>query len=221
MFKKDHSGVRSLKFVIFGPAGAGKTTLLKLYSFIQNHNKDGYEEEIISINNPLEETALFDQNVFSIDTTTKAPLLNYRMFAVAGQPRYKEIRSIILNGADGIILVLDFQKQNINLINPILDEIKSFQEKEYVPVIVLLNKTDLEFNQKVEMQELSELLQDSDINYLEPLYPISCIDAKDDMVEMVKIEKSMNFKKLQSVQAILKPIMVLTNRVINQKTLKF
>ncbi len=233
-FKRDLEGIPTIKLVIYGPAEAGKSTLLELYSIIRRiENPRSYSGKLASVKNPFEETALFDQNTFVVDSKQdrQGPLLKYMIYAVAGQDRYKETREIVLNGSEGVLLLLDANKAQKDRNRKIIRELKEFLGDKLgvnVPVVVALNKIDISSAIRFSRDEINQILREEGLGDKIPLFEISCLDAKDDLLEILKKEDKQsyfddngNFKKEmrpESVKNLIRPIYELTKQVIEKKT---
>ncbi len=232
-FKRDLQGVPTIKLVIYGPAEAGKSTLLELYSIIRKiENPNPYSGKLASVKNPFEETALFDQNTFVVDSSQdkQAPLLKYMIYAVAGQDRYKETRKIVLHGSEGILLLLDANKSQEKRNRGIIKELKELLEKvveREIPVVVALNKIDLVDEVRYNKNEIRQMLLDEGFDSETPLFEISCLDAKDALLEMLKKKDKNDFfdeegnfrkdKRPEPVKELIRPIYELTKLVVERK----
>lgn len=230
-FKKDLEGIPTIKLVIYGPAEAGKSTLLELYSIIRRiENPKSYSGKMASVKNPFEETALFDQNTFVVDRkeTTKSPLLKYMIYAVAGQDRYKKTREIVLKGSEGILLLLDANRAQETRNRQMMKELKEFlKEQDEIPFVVVLNKIDIDETSKFTIEEIRQILEEEGFEKDAPLFEISCLDAKDALLEILKREgkedffdKNGNFikeKRPEPVKELIRPVYELTKRVVEKK----
>ena len=129
-----------IKIVFFGPAMSGKTTTIKWLFRELNLN-----EELTSIENSVGRTMFMDFGIIPFqmgDSWT----INAHVWSATGQDFYKSTREVILVGADGIIFVADaqmnLQDENVESWN----ELKaiSLEADESLPIVVFLNKTDLQ-----------------------------------------------------------------------------
>jgi mutual gliding-motility protein MglA len=128
----------SLKIVYYGCALSGKTTSLK--SLFHGFDKG---DKLISIETTTGRTLFFDFGTLQIkggEWTVKILL-----YSATGQDFYASTRPATLSGADGIIFLVDSQKEYF------LDNVASWKElNNYysghlskIPVIICLNKQDL------------------------------------------------------------------------------
>lgn len=127
-----------VKIVYFGPAMSGKTSSLKaLMSIYKNQN------EMISIETTTGRTLVFDFGTIKI--TGKDISIKIILMTATGQDFYASTRPATIEMLDGIIFVVDSQKEFLE------DNVRSwnelflyFGERLYnIPIIVCLNKQDL------------------------------------------------------------------------------
>ncbi|MHA1230396.1 MAG: GTPase domain-containing protein [Candidatus Helarchaeota archaeon] len=144
-----------LKFVWWGPAMSGKSTTVK-YLF-KKYNR---LEELKSIETTTGRTLFFDYGdlIFTKGSWT----IKISIWTCTGQNFYSETRPTVLNGADGLIFIADAQKSLLN------DNIESWNELKgllndkisKIPLIICLNKIDLEDNDGViTVEELKKHLK--------------------------------------------------------------
>jgi small GTP-binding protein len=128
----------SLKIVYFGPALSGKTTSIKtLFSIF------GKEEQICSIESTVDRTLFFDYGTVSFQNQDWH--LKIHIYTTTGQDFYLITRLTTLRAVDGIIFVIDSQKEvyERNLIS--WKELFSYftESIEDIPIIIAFNKQDL------------------------------------------------------------------------------
>ena len=128
----------SIKIVYFGPALSGKTTSIKaLFSHF------GKKEELNSIESTVKRTLFFDYGVVTFQN--EEWFLKINIYSTTGQDFYIVTRPITLRAVDGIIFVIDSQKEAYerNLIS--WNELISyFQDSlDNIPIIIAFNKQDL------------------------------------------------------------------------------
>jgi GTPase SAR1 family protein len=138
-----------LKIVYYGMAGSGKTTILKtLYKL----TKDGKKEiipisDLQKIDRESGATLYFDRGIFQ---STKTKKVYYRVYTVAGQRAFSQLRAKVFNQldaeTDAVIFVVDSQikyfEDNIEFLLELKNLTKGRLIKE-IPLIVMLNKQDL------------------------------------------------------------------------------
>jgi signal recognition particle receptor subunit beta len=128
----------SIKIVYFGPALSGKTTSIKtLFAHF------GKEKKILSIESTVNRTLFFDYGTISFQNQDW--ILKISVYTTTGQNFYLITRPITLKAVDGIIFVLDSQKEvyERNLIS--WRELVSYfgEALKYLPVLLAFNKQDL------------------------------------------------------------------------------
>ncbi len=127
-----------IKIVYYGCAMSGKTTSLK--SLFSGYNK---ENTLTSIETTTGRTLFFDFGTLQIKGgkwTVKISL-----YSATGQDFYSSTRPATLSGADGIIFIVDSQKQffsdNISSWNELKQYYRDYLQK--MPLVLCLNKQDL------------------------------------------------------------------------------
>jgi mutual gliding-motility protein MglA len=127
-----------IKIVYYGCALSGKTTSLKnLFSGF------GKIDQLTSIETTTGRTLFFDFGTLQLKGGEWA--IKIKLLTVTGQDFYASTRPATLTGADGIIFMIDSQRQFLN------DNIQSWKELNYyysdniydIPIIFCLNKQDL------------------------------------------------------------------------------
>lgn len=129
----------SIKIVYFGPALSGKTTSIKaLFSLF------GKDKEICSIESTVDRTLFFDYGTVSFENEDWK--LKIHIYTTTGQDFYLITRLTTLRAVDGIIFVIDSQKEvyERNLIS--WKELFSYftETIEDIPILIAFNKQDLE-----------------------------------------------------------------------------
>ena len=145
-----------IKIVYWGMASAGKTTILETLYKITKESKKDIEpvEDLKKIEKASGATLYFDRGLFQ---STKQKKIFYRVFTVAGQSSYSPLRSQIFQGTDAIILVVDSQSKYLEDNVESLMELKNISKDKLIkeiPVIIMLNKQDLEDTIDVQDYEL-------------------------------------------------------------------
>jgi len=132
------------KIVYYGSGLSGKTTNIEyIYSNIDPTNRG----KLFSVNTTTERTLFFDFLPVNIGKI-KGMDLRVHLYSVAGQVFYDASRRLILKGCDGIIFVVDSQKERMDA------NIESFNNlkknllmnsiiMEKVPLVIQYNKVDL------------------------------------------------------------------------------
>jgi hypothetical protein len=138
-----------VKIVYYGPAMSGKTTSIR-YLF-KYFNKD---TQLNSIENSVGRTLFFDFGILEFKGITWD--LKFLFYSATGQDFYASTRPATLKGVDGIIFVVDSKKECLD------HNFRSWKELNYyfgedlyqIPVIIALNKYDLNNGKKIDTQDL-------------------------------------------------------------------
>lgn len=147
--------VLQVKIVYYGPAMSGKTTSLKsLFSYFQKG------DSVNSIESTVGRTLFFDFGVLQFKGANWN--LKFLIYSVTGQDFYASTRPATLKGVDGIIFVVDSQKEYLDHNLRSWNELKTLFGLEIynIPVVISLNKYDLR-----KMKELEEINFKSSIEY--------------------------------------------------------
>jgi len=128
----------SIKIVYFGPALSGKTTSIKaLFSLF------GKDEQICSIESTVDRTLFFDYGIVTFQNQDWH--LKIHIYTTTGQDFYLITRLTTLRAVDGIIFVIDSQKEvyERNLMS--WKELFSYfnESIEDIPILIAFNKQDL------------------------------------------------------------------------------
>ncbi|MHA2472881.1 MAG: GTP-binding protein [Promethearchaeota archaeon] len=138
-----------VKIVYYGPAMSGKTTSVKyLFScFNKGHTLN-------SIDSTVGRTLLFDFGVLQFRGTNWD--LKFLIYSATGQDFYASTRPATLNGVDGVIFVVDSQKEYLEHNLRSWNELKALFGVEFynIPIIISLNKYDLSEIKKIQEFEL-------------------------------------------------------------------
>lgn len=127
-----------VKIVYYGPAMSGKTTSVKyLFSCFNKENS------LKSIDSTVGRTLFFDFGVLQFKGSQWD--LKFLIYSATGQDFYASTRPATLNGVDGIIFVVDSQKEYLSHNLRSWAELKSLFGVELynIPIVISLNKYDL------------------------------------------------------------------------------
>ena len=133
-----------LKVVYYGPGLGGKTTNLE---HIHKKTKPEYKGKLISLATETDRTIFFDLLPLDVGEI-KGFKTRFHLYTVPGQIFYNASRRLILKGVDGIVFVVDSQKERRE------DNIESFENMKVnireqgrslqdIPYVFQLNKRDL------------------------------------------------------------------------------
>ncbi|MBY8983761.1 MAG: hypothetical protein KGD65_01700 [Candidatus Lokiarchaeota archaeon] len=126
------------KIVYYGPAMSGKTTSVKyLFSCFNKENA------LTSIDSTVGRTLFFDFGVLKFKGAIWD--LKFLVYSATGQDFYSSTRPATLNGVDGIIFVVDSQKECLEHNLRSWKELKTLFGTEFydIPIVISLNKYDL------------------------------------------------------------------------------
>ena len=132
---------------------SGKTTSIR-----NLFNKLGQSEKIESIETTTGRTLFFDFG--SLELTRNDWTLRMYIWSATGQDYYAETRSTVLAGTDGIVFVVDLQPHLLQDNIRSWEELKQFYGEKLgneLPVVVMLNKTDL--HETLSRQRITESLE--------------------------------------------------------------
>jgi GTPase SAR1 family protein len=130
-----------VKIVYYGPAMSGKTTSVKfLFSCFNKENS------LKSIDSTVGRTLFFDFGVLQFKGAEWN--LKFLVYSATGQDFYASTRPATLNGVDGIVFVVDSQKEYLNHNLRSWNELKALFGNEIykIPIVISLNKYDLVHN---------------------------------------------------------------------------
>ena len=158
----------NFKILYWGMAGSGKTTALNtLYRFTQeNETEIVPKSPLKSVSKKNGATLYFDRAIFQ---SRKNHNILINLFTVAGQKQFSSLREQVLEGTNGIIYVVDSQKQfladNIDALKELKKLTKGTLIKK-IPLIVMLNKKDLRGT--ISRNKMIEILKNEELWYDPP-----------------------------------------------------
>ncbi len=132
------------KLVYYGVGVGGKTTSLQqVHGILCPRN----EVQLVSINTEEDSTLLFDFLPINLGHVGGFKI-RIQGFTVPGQPKYRQMRKYVLQGADAVVFVVDSQRsrlqENIESLQSMHDNLRSSPgTSEDVPIVVQYNKRDL------------------------------------------------------------------------------
>ncbi len=156
----DHATrVITCKLVYYGPARSGKTTNL---TYLHSALPEQQVGKLTSLATRRDRTLFFDYLPVDLGTVG-AYKVRFQLYTVPGQPYYRTIRQLVLQGADGIAFVADSQRHRWE------DNIDSMQDlhanlaehgvdARTLPVVIQYNKQDLPPSLAATVDELSVAL---------------------------------------------------------------
>src|SRR5438067_9375705 len=132
------------KVVYYGPGLCGKTTNLE---FIHKNLPEKSRGKMLSLANQNDRTLFFD--FLPIDLgSVKGMKTRVQLYTVPGQVFYDATRKLVLKGADGIVFVVDSQKEMLESNLESWENLKqNLKENSLdinaIPIVLQYNKRDL------------------------------------------------------------------------------
>lgn len=194
--KRDHEGVPTCKIVFWGPTMAGKTTALTIFKVLKTLEDPDNVFKWLKLEDPTGRTLFFDQGIFGVgrDTATGLPYLKYHVFTVPGQDRHAAQRKVVLQGAHGLVVVIDSEQSRWDENKGSLIEANELIGERLangsLPYQILLNKMDLPKVERISSLEVGKLLveaganenlRDAAVRVIES----SCLGARNDLKELL------------------------------------
>lgn len=135
-----------IKILYWGSAASGKTTAVDtLYRLTEERKMDVKPTgNLVKIAMASGSTLYFDRGVFQ---HTKKDSIYFHVYTVAGQTRFSPLRKKIFLGTDGVIFVVDAQRDRWDSNVEALKELKAVAGDDIIkriPLIVMQNKMDLD-----------------------------------------------------------------------------
>jgi len=131
------------KVVYHGAGMCGKTTSLM---YLNHHLPPSQRGKFISLETPTERTLYFD--FLPVITEARGYKFRYLCFTTPGQDYYEASRKLVLKGLDGLVYVVDSQRERmnenltaLNLLEKSLTEMG--QRPDLLPMVIQYNKRDL------------------------------------------------------------------------------
>ena len=140
------------KIILIGDTSVGKTNILSRY-----------------INDKFLETS---KSTVGVELATKVEHYNNKKIKIqiwdtAGQERYKSITTSYYKGAKGAFIVYDItKKESFKNVDKWIKDLKEFGD-EHVAILIIGNKSDLEDEREVSIEEVKKKAELFDIGYCE------------------------------------------------------
>ena len=147
------------KLVYYGPGRSGKTTNL---TYLHGALPSTQVGELTSLATRRDRTLFFDYLPVDLGTVG-AYRVRFQLYTVPGQPYYRAIRQLVLQGADGIAFVADSQRHRWDDNQESLQDMHANLAEHGVdvrdlPVVMQYNKQDLPSSLAATTTELSAAL---------------------------------------------------------------
>lgn len=133
-----------LKIVYYGASLCGKTTNLE---YIHATINPSARSELVSLKTREDRTIFFDFLEIQLGEI-KGLKPKFSLYTVPGQVYYLSSRKLVLQGADGVVFVVDSQpnrlEANLEAWRNLHENLREFgQEPEKFPIIIQFNKRDM------------------------------------------------------------------------------
>ena len=132
------------KVVYCGPGMSGKTTNLH---YIHTQAPPKAVGKMVSIDTESERTLHFDLLPLDLGSV-HGYKCRFEFYTVPGQSYYAATRRLVMDGADGVVFVvdsrLDSMEENIESMNDLNDNIRHHELPDDMPIVIQYNKQDLE-----------------------------------------------------------------------------
>ena len=132
------------KIVYYGAGFSGKTTNLL---YVHEQAPPQAKGELLTLATETERTLFFDFLPLDLGTV-QGYKIRFHLYTVPGQPMYERTRVAVLNGLDGVVFVIDSQRerfrenvQSFLEMQRILDALRKPLDK--VPLVLQYNKRDM------------------------------------------------------------------------------
>ena len=144
MFINRKLGELNLKIVYYGSALSGKTTNLE---YIYQHTPKELRGEMMSLKTIADRTVFFDFMKMELPPV-QGLTPKFNLYTVPGQVVYAASRKVVLQGADGIVFVVDSQTDRMeDNLRSLVDLTRNLKEigmnSRQISIIIQFNKRDL------------------------------------------------------------------------------
>jgi len=134
--------LREYKLVVVGGGGVGKSALT--IQFIQSHFVDEYDP---TIEDSYRKQCIIDDEVALLD-----------VLDTAGQEEYGAMREQYMRTGEGFLLVYSItSRSSFEEVNTFHQQILRVKDRDTFPIIIVGNKSDLEYERQVGMNEGRDL----------------------------------------------------------------
>ncbi len=152
------------KLVYYGPGRSGKTTNLQ---YIHDRVPEARRGRMVSLATKTDRTLFFDFLPLDLGAISGFTT-RFQLYTVPGQVYYNATRRLVLQGADGVVFVVDSQARRFddnveslqNLQENLLDQGVDIRQ---LPVILQYNKQDLPRDLVLSPAELDDALNFRDV----------------------------------------------------------
>ncbi|XP_029646930.1 GTP-binding protein Rheb homolog [Octopus sinensis] len=173
---------RQRRIAMMGYRSVGKTSLV--LRFVTSKFDDTYDPTI--------------ENTYTKNVTVSGQVYQLEVIDTAGQDEYSVTPNDYYMNVDGYILVYSITSQrSLDIIKLIYNKISDMKGRIWVPIVLVGNKTDLEEDRAVTMEDGKKLADEWEIPFLE-------VSAKTDEVTTKDIKGSRSVEEVfaQLIKAI-------------------
>lgn len=184
-----------LKIVYYGPGRGGKTTNVE---YIFNKFKDKANSDITTIATQGDKTLFFDYTPLNLPNINGFDV-TIQLYSAPGQVKYDPLRSLVLNGVDGIVFVADSmevrRKSNIASLQDLTTNLVKCNKSIFdIPLVIQLNKRDLE-KQGIPLMGADEMKAELNTRLNAPVFE-ACAATGDNVIATLKKIISLTQKSL-------------------------
>lgn len=147
------SNIREYKLVVVGGGGVGKSALT--IQLTQSHFVDEYDP---TIEDSYRKQVVIDDEVSILD-----------ILDTAGQEEYSAMREQYMRNGEGFLLVYSItSKSSLDELMTYYQQILRVKDTDYVPIVVVGNKSDLENEKQVSYQDGLNMAKQMNAPFLPP-----------------------------------------------------
>ncbi|MHA1206800.1 MAG: ADP-ribosylation factor-like protein [Candidatus Hodarchaeales archaeon] len=220
VFEETQQGI---KIVFWGPTMAGKTTALSLFHAIKKKEDPESVYNFLKLEDKqTERTIGFDQATFGLGGGPGKGF-KYHLFTTPGQDRFKSMRKIVINGVQGIIVVIDSERARWDENRVSLTELfEILGTKIYsgeVKIAIMLNKMDLPSDTRISAVDVGRLMIASGVSdklrdTFASTFEVSCLNALNSLRESWGRGEWNPKQRPQAVQRIIQPIQMVIRDIL-------
>ncbi len=220
VFEESQQGI---KIVFWGPTMAGKTTALSLFHAIKKKEDPESVYNFLKLEDKqTERTIGFDQATFGLGGGPGKGF-KYHLFTTPGQDRFKSMRKIVINGVQGIIVVIDSERARWDENRVSLTELfEILGTKIYsgeVKIAIMLNKMDLPSDTRISAVDVGRLMIASGVSdklrdTFASTFEVSCLNALNSLRESWGRGEWNPKQRPQAVQRIIQPIQMVIRDIL-------
>ena len=204
-----------IKIFVVGPFQAGKTTIVHLLDpkafSIEREYYEGNTRVSTTVGFDLGKLIwLHDDNDEILDASTfKETYRNVNidgcevwevfLFGAPGQMRFQDTREAVSKGSDGVLFIIDSTKPGqVGHVLALFEEVKMFLG-DYIPIVVVANKQDLEDALKAE--EIRGVLKLNNVKVVEAS-AIKGEGVREALIELLKMIREVKLRKNKELEVV-------------------